>query len=59
MIELICMSCKKTICSECVLFGLHKNHEYIWSEIFKLQAKNQVLELKKQVDEFKNPPNHW
>ena len=43
--ELICLTDKKTICSECVLFGLHKNHNYVKPENFKMQIKNELHDI--------------
>lgn len=52
--ELICLTDQKTICSECVLFGLHKAHEYIKPEVFKQQVKNELTDLQKKMDSFRD-----
>lgn len=45
--ELVCMTDLKTICSDCVLFGFHKEHDYKKYEVFKGEAKKTLDEIKR------------
>ena len=41
-IELVCLTDKKLICTDCVLFGVHKNHCYTKLEEFKKEAREKL-----------------
>ena len=47
--DLICLTDKKVICSDCVLFGQHRDHKY--QKI--LELKDQVLEILSDLDKSK------
>jgi hypothetical protein len=44
-LELICISCKKRICSHCALFGSHKGHDYRQDQevINEISLKAEIL----------------
>lgn len=52
--ELICLTDKCVICSDCVLFGNHNNHKYNKVIDFKKKVKNKINELEKREMEFRS-----
>ena len=54
--ELVCMTDKKLICTDCVLFGIHKNHEYVKMEEFKrdIRTKASTLDNKNETLKYKS-----
>ena len=52
--ELICLTDKCVICSDCVLFGNHNNHQYNKVIDFKKKVKNKINELEKREMEFRS-----
>lgn len=51
--ELICLTDRKVICTDCVLFGVHKNHQYIRMDDFKKEVKAKLVTLENKTESIK------
>ena len=51
--ELICLTDRKVICTDCVLFGVHKNHQYNRMDDFKKEVKTKLVTLENKVESIK------
>ena len=50
---MICSTDLKVICTECGLFGIHKDHKYQKFDIFKQKALKDLLEMKEKKEQTK------
>lgn len=51
--ELICLTDRKVICTDCVLFGLHKSHQYTRMDDFKKEVKAKLTTLDSKTESIK------
>ena len=51
-IELVCLTDKKLLCTDCVLFGVHKNHDYAKLEDFKKEARERLKSFEAKSKEL-------
>ena len=51
-LELVCLTNFTSICTDCVLFGEHKNHLYKKKEAFKEDIKAMIIEAEEQYEEL-------
>lgn len=49
--ELVCLTDQAIICSDCVLFGKHKIHQFYKMVDFKKMVKQKLLELENTLDQ--------
>ena len=52
--NLVCITDNRLICTDCVLFGIHKNHEYNRIEDFKKEIKSKLTSLDSKNEVLKN-----
>jgi len=46
--EIVCLTDKEWLCTECVLFGIHQQHKYVWEVDFLDDQKNMYLKLEEE-----------
>lgn len=51
--ELICLTDRKVICTDCVLFGIHKNHQYLRMDDFNKEVKVKLSTIDNRMDSIK------
>lgn len=51
--EIICLTDRKIICTDCALFGVHKNHHYTRMDDFKKDVKSKLTTLENKTDAIK------
>lgn len=54
--ELVCLTDRKVICTDCVLFGAHKNHQYTRMDDFKKEVRSKVAALENKSESLKYMP---
>lgn len=51
--ELVCLTDRRVICTDCVLFGLHKSHQYTRMDDFKKEVKMKLAALENKTESIK------
>ena len=51
--ELICLTDYKIVCTDCIIFGIHKNHQYSKVEDFQKEVKIKASTLENKIETFK------
>lgn len=51
--DLVCLTDKKIICSDCILFGVHKGHQYTRMKDFQKELKGKLSSLEHKFESLK------
>lgn len=54
--DLVCISDKKVICTDCALFGAHKTHAFMKMDDFKRELKSKLMSLESQAEAVRLKP---
>ena len=50
---MICLTDYKIVCTDCIIFGIHKNHQYSKVEDFQKEVKIKASTLENKIETFK------